>query len=258
MSASEPDRINEVAPDLQGSTATAFDDIYLPGIGVRGALSDDAAESFDFRSNVGETCIRWAALVNNWAIQTVRSVRRIGSRLVVEVTNIGSQTAIKYSSKSLTQVTNWHTRYLPHSGWNLSNALQTAISRFRSATSALALLSPRSKSVTRIRQEIQSRLLRVAQSTSVQIQRADRFRLSPSAFSETVARNLRVTQSFLSTVVVDARSRPRIHASYRVMLRTFVICTPDLPTLRRTAAPLAILLIMVVFVIQQIAVAIKH
>ena len=170
MSASEPDRINEVAPDLQGSTATAFDDIYLPGIGVRGALSDDAAESFDFRSNVGETCIRWAALVNNWAIQTVRSVRRIGSRLVVEVTNIGSQTAIKYSSKSLTQVTNWHTRYLPHSGWNLSNALQTAISRFRSATSALALLSPRSKSVTRIRQEIQSRLLGVAQSTSIQIQ----------------------------------------------------------------------------------------
>ncbi len=116
MSASEPDRINEVAPDLQGSTATAFDDIYLPGIGVRGALSDDAAESFDFRSNVGETCIRWAALVNNWAIQTVRSVRRIGSRLVVEVTNIGSQTAIKYRSKSPTQVTNWHTRYLAHVG----------------------------------------------------------------------------------------------------------------------------------------------
>ena len=257
MSASEPDRINEVAPDLQGSTATAFDDIYLPGIGVRGALSDDAAESFDFRSNVGETCIRWAALVNNWAIQTVRSVRRIGSRLVVEVTNIGSQTAIKYSSKSLTQVTNWRTRYLA-TGWNLSNALQTAISRFRSATSALALLSPRSKSVTRIRQEIQSRLLGVAQSTSIQIQRADRFRLSPSAFSETVARNLRVTQSFLSTVVVDARSRLRVHASYRVMLRAFVIPTPDLPTLRRTAAPLAILLIMVVFVIQQIAVAIKH
>src|ERR1700686_2897228 len=115
MSVPEDDRMNGVASELQGSTATAFDDIYLPGIGVRGALSDDAAESSDFRSNIGETCIRWAALVNGWAIRTVRSVRRIGSRLVVKVTNIdiGSQTGIKYRPKFPTQVTNWHTRYLP-------------------------------------------------------------------------------------------------------------------------------------------------
>ncbi len=254
MSVPEDDRINGVASELQGSTATAFDDIYLPGIGVRGALSNDAAESSDLRSNIGETCTRWAALVNDWAIRTVRSVRRIGSRLVVKVTNIdiGSQTAIKYRRKFPTQVTNWHTRYLPQTEWDLSNALRTAISRFRSATSTLALLPPRSETVTRILQEIRFWFLRVAQS------RTDRFRLTSSAISETAARNLRCAQSFLSNVVVDARNRLRVDASYRVMLRAFVNRTPDLPTLRRTAAPLAILLIMVVFVIQQIAVAIKH
>lgn len=255
MSVPEDDRINGVASELQGSTATAFDDIYLPGIGVRDALSDTASESSDFWSSIGETCIRWAALVNGCAIWTVSGVRRIGSRLVVEMTSIGSQTAIKYRSKFPTQVRNWRIRYLPQTRWDLSNALQTAISRFRSATSAPALLPSRSKTVTRIRQEIQSWLLRVAQSTSIQIQRADRF---PSAISETVARNLGCTQSFLSNVVVNARNRLRVDASYRIMLRAFVIPTPDLPTLRRTAAPLAILLIMVVFVIQQIAVVIKH
>ncbi len=260
MSVPADDRINEVASELQTSTATAFDEIYLPGIGVRGALSDDAAESSNFWSNISETCIRGAALVNVWAIRTVRSVRRIASRLVVKVTNveIGSQTAIKYRPKFPTQVTNWRTRDLPQTGWDLANALQTAINRFRSATGALALLPPRSKTVTRIRQEIHSCLLRVAQSTSIQIQRADRFRPSLSAISETVVRNLRCTQSFLSNVVVDARNRLRVDSSYRVMLRAFVNCTPDLPTLRRAAAPLAIMLIMVVFVIQQIAVAIKQ
>ena len=260
MNAPEDDRINEVASQLQSSTAAAFDDIYVPGIGVRGALSDDAAESSDFRSNIGETCIRWAALVNGRAIRTVRRARRIGSRLAVKVTSIDirNKIAIKYRPKFLTQVTNWHTRYLPQSGWDFSNALQTAISRFRSATSALAFLPQRSKTVTRIRQEIQSCLLRVAQSTGAQIQRAERFRWNSSAISETMARNLRCTHSFLSNVVVDARNRLRVDASYRVMLRAFDNCTPDLPALRRTAAPLAILLIMVVFVIQQIAVAIKH
>jgi hypothetical protein len=237
------DQINEVAPE--GRAASAFDDIYVPGIGVRGALSDDAGESSDFRSNIGETWIRWAALVNGWAIGTVRSVPRIGSRLVVKVTNINirSKAAMKYRSKFPTR--------------HLSNALQAAINGFRSATSALALLPPRSKTITRIRQGIQSCRLRVTQSTT-QILRADRFRLNPSAISATAARNLRRTQSFLSNVVVDARNRLRVDASYSVRLRAFVNCRSDLPALRRTAAPLAILLIMVVFVVQQIAVAVKH
>jgi len=182
------DQINEVAPE--GSTASAFDDIYVPGIGVRGALSDDAAEGSDFRSNIGEAWIRWAGLVNGRAIGTARSVRRIGSRLVVKVTNIDirSKVAVKH----------------------------------------------------------------------IQIQTAERFRGSPSAISETVAQNFRRTRSFLSNVVVDTRNRLRVDASYRVMLRAFVNCRPHLPTLRRTAAPLAILLIMVVFIVQQIAVAVKH
>ena len=51
--------------------------------------------------NISEMCIHRAALVNVWAIRTVSSVRRIRppTRLVVEVTNIGSQTAIEYRSK---------------------------------------------------------------------------------------------------------------------------------------------------------------
>jgi hypothetical protein len=260
MSVPKDDRENGVASELQGSRATAFDDIYVPGIGVRGALSDDAGECSDFRSSIGETCLRGAALVNGWAIRTARNVSRIGSRLAVKVTNIkvGSQTAIKYRPKFPTRVKNRSTRYLAQTGSNLSDAIQTAISRFRSATSALALLLPRRETVTRIRQEIQFWLLRVAQSTSVQIQKANRFRLSRSAISKIETRNLRCTPSFLSSTMVDARNRLRVDARYRVTLRSFASCKLDLSTSRRAAAPLAILLIMVVFVIQQIAVAVKH
>lgn len=260
MSVPEDDRIKEVASEQQGSAATAFDDIYLPGIGVRGALSDDAAEGSDLRSGISETCIRWATVVNSRAARTVRGIRSTGSRLVVKVTDIDirSQTAIKYRPKFPARVTNWYNRSLPQSGRDLSNTLQAAVRRFRSATGALALSPSRSKAVTRIRQEIRSWLVRVAQNISTQIQRANRLRPSPPAMSQTVARNLRGTQSFLSKVAVDARNRLRGHASYRVTRRFFVNCTPDLPSLRRGAAPLAILLIMVVFVIQQIAVAIKH
>jgi len=260
MSLPEDDRIKEVALEQQGSTATAFDDIYLPGIGVRGALSDDAAENSDLRSGVSETCIRWAAVVNGRATRTVRSIHRMGSRLVVKVTDIDirSQTAIKHRPKFPARVTNWYRRSLPQTRRDLSNTLYAAVKRLRSATGALALLPARSKAVTRIRQEIRSWLVGVAQSISTQIQRADRFRPSPSAISQTVVQNLRGTQSFLSKVVINARNRLRLHAGYRVTRRLFINCTPDLSSWRRGAAPLAILLIMVVFEIQQIAVAIKH
>ena len=48
MSLAKDNPLNEMR-ELQSNEAPAFDDIYVPGIGVRGALSDDAAEGSDFQ-----------------------------------------------------------------------------------------------------------------------------------------------------------------------------------------------------------------
>jgi hypothetical protein len=49
MSLAGDDQMNEVARKLDCSEGGALEDIYVPGIGVRDALSDDGEGSSDLR-----------------------------------------------------------------------------------------------------------------------------------------------------------------------------------------------------------------
>ena len=259
MSLAEDDRIKEVG-ELQSATAPAFDDIYVPGIGVRGALSDDAEEGSDFRSRVAQGWGRGAELVYAWVSQTVGNFRRVGSLLAVKITriSIGSQVAISRRPKFLTQLTNWRVRYLPQTERSLSNVVQRAVSKLRDGTRVWALSVPRREAVRQIGQKTRARLLRVSHICCTQIQRVRQFPLPLPPFPEDVARNLRRTSSFLRRAAGNSKARLRINGNYQGMLRTLASAKSDLQTLRRAAAPLAILLAMVVFVIQQIVVVTKR
>jgi hypothetical protein len=259
MSLAEDAQMNEVVRKLQSNETPTFDDIYVPGIGVRGALSDDGAESSDFHSGVGERCARGAAFVNRWAIRTFGNVRRVGSRLTVRLTRINTQRALRYRPKFMTHLTNPHGRDLQQTQRYLFNATQSALSMLRNATrNKLAFSALLTETISRILRKTRSWLQPISWSASVQIHRANEYRLSLPPIAAIVAQNLRLAQSFARGAVVGSRNRLLTAANYKVLLRFAARHKPDLPTLRRAAAPLAILLVMVVFVIQEIVLVIQR
>jgi hypothetical protein len=82
--------------------------------------------------------------------------------------------------------------------------------------------------------------------------------MSLPAVSLDVDRNLRRGQSFLRTAAVSSKNRLLTSTNYKALFRVSASYKPDLPALRRAAAPLAILLVMMVFVIQEVVTALKR
>jgi hypothetical protein len=258
MSLAKHNPLNEMR-ELHSNEAPTFDDIYVPGIGVRGALDDDA-ERFDFRSDVRERFARGAAFVSHWAMRTFGAVRGIRSRLAIQLmkTDTQTQTAATYRSKLLRRLKNSHGPDLQRIKSTLYGA-RNAVNTFRIATKTkLALSPPLAQSVNRSWQGIRPWLLRGTQIINAQIHRANQYRQSLPPIRATLVRNVRGTPSFLRSAVIGTRNRLRADAHYKVLLRVSASYKPDLATLRRAAAPLAILLVMVVFVIQQIVVVIQR
>jgi hypothetical protein len=252
--------MSDVFPELQSDETPGFDDIYVPGIGVRGALSDDDGESSDFGSRVRERCARTAARVNRWAVQTFGNARGVGVRLAVRLnkTCSGTQGAVNHHREFLSRVTNSGARRFEETRRPLFTSVQSAVSRLRVATrNTVAGTAPLNLTIIRGVQKTRSKLLPVAQSISAQIRRANQYRLSLPPISATVARSSRRAQSLLHRAA-SSSNRLRAAANYKTLPRLSVTYKPDLRTLRRAAAPLTILLIMVVFVIQEITTAFKR
>ena len=259
MSLAEDAQMNEVVRKLQSNETPRFDDIYVPGIGVRGALSDDGAESSDFRSGVGERCARGAAFLNRWAMRVFGNVRRVGSRLAVRLTRINTQPAVGYRPKFMAHLTNPHGRDLQQTQRYLFKATQSALSMLRNATrKKLAFSALLTETISRILRKTRSWWQHISRSASAQIHRANQYRLSLPPIAAIVAHNLRPAQSFARGAVVSSRNRLLTDANYKALLRFAVRHKPDVPTLRRATAPLAILLVMVVFVIQEIVLVIRR
>jgi hypothetical protein len=259
MSLAGDDQMNEVARKLDCSEGGALEDIYVPGIGVRDALSDDGEGRSDLGSAVGERCARGAALVSRWAIRTFGNVRRFGSRLAVSVTKINIRLALRYRLKSLAQLTNSRSRDLQPTQRRFPNSMRSAVSTFRGATrKKTAFFVPPIETMNRISQNARSRLLRVAEIVRAQGRRAGKYRMSLPAVSLGVDRNLRRGQSFLRTAAISSKNRLLTSTNYKALFRVSASYKPDLPALRRAAAPLAILLVMMVFVIQEVVTALKR
>jgi hypothetical protein len=257
----EEEPTNEIVPERQSSDTSAFDDIYVPGIGVRGALGDDGPESFQCWSSIREGCSRGAAFVSRSTIQTFGNVRRTRSRLAVKLTRIGIeiQTVIGHRRKFLVHLRNCAGRDLRKTQKRLTNTGQNTVRNLRSASNnKLSLSQPVTECVARVLQGTRFRLLRVAETTKAQIHGASKYRLSLPPIPVTVLRNSHRTHSLLVTIMVGARNRLRAAAHYNPRLWISANYKLDLTRLRRAASALAVLLVMLVFVIQEIVMVVKH
>jgi hypothetical protein len=252
--------MNEAVPKLHSDETPAFDDIYVPGIGVRGALSDDGGESSDFRSGVGQRFAGGAASVNRWAVRTFGNVRRVGVRVAVRLKRTGSeaQIAITHQRKLLSQLTNAGDRHFRRTRRRLFDAVPRAGSGLRGAIKKTVVYTgPLSATIIRVLQKMRSRSLRIAHISSGQIHGTNKYRLSLLPISAAAGRSLRRTRSFLFRMA-GSSNRFLAAANYKALLRVPSSYKPDLPTLRRAAAPLTILLVMMVFLIQEIVMVIKR
>jgi len=246
--------MNEV-PKLGGDGTPAYDDIYVPGIGVRDALSDDAEKS-DFRLRFGDRVSGGVALVSRWAIGIFGNVRRVRVRLAVRLKRTASEmrTAIARQGNFLSHLIHSGDQLFEQTRKRLFNLVLSAVSRLRGAIkNAVASTARLTENTIRALQKTQLRL-RIAQIRSLWIDRANQYRLNLRPVP--LAGNLRWGRPALFRAVGSAHRLAA--ANYQGLLRVSTCRKPDLQTLRRAAAPLTITLVMVVFVIQEIVTILKH
>jgi hypothetical protein len=253
---------NEVGPgqnnkEQNNQETPAFDDIYVPGIGVRAALDDDGPAAPGFLSELAVRRIRAAAFLNRQAIWTIENVRGARTRLASTLRTVGAEirTAARrprfqgrLTSASGRTLKRIHSRFL--------NAAGKADARFRTTTHKLSVSTELAARAASQKLRIAgARSLRVMRSASVPVHRSSKYKLSlPSIppLPAAIGQNLRRAQSSVRSVLAVAVNRLRPAADYKVV-RLYATCSLDPPRLRRAVLPLAVLAVIVMFAIEQIA-----
>jgi len=255
----EDGRPNEIGEQQSNKQTPTIDDIYVPGIGVRAALDDDGPAAAGFMSELAQRRIRAAAFLNRRAIRTIENVWGFRTRLASTRRTAGAQirTAARHlrfrerlksaSGRTLRQV---HGRLL--------NAAVKADARLRATTRKLLISTElTTSSASRKLRIVGAGSLRVMRSGNIPIHRSGKYKLSlPSLppLPTAIARNLRWAQSFLRSALAGAGDRLRSVADNKV-LEAYRL---DPLRLRRAVPPLAVLAVIVMFVIEEIATVVRR
>ena len=251
---------NEAGKEQSGNDPT-FDDIYVPGIGVRAALDDDSPAGPGFLSEVARRRARAAAFLSRGAIRIVENV--FGIRTRVASTLRSARTEIRTaagrprfrgrltsaSRRTLRQI---HSRFL--------NAAGKVDARLRTTRSLLISTETATVAASRKLRIVAARSLWVMRSASVSLRRGSNYQLHLPSIPSTAAvgRNLRRAQSSLRCALAGAGTRLRRVADYKVPPRFYAIYKLDRLKLRRAVPPLAVLAAIVMFVIEEIATVVRR
>ena len=256
---------NEIGQERQeqrSQTSPTFDDIYVPGIGVRAALDDDDRPAkLDLLPRIGERSVRAAEFMYLWAVRTTGSLKNVGFRLATGLKASGAEilAAMAQPPKPLLRMTKATFWGLRTAHGCLSNATGGASAGFRKACGRMSTSAQlAANAVTRGVQAIEAWWLQLMRSAPVQ--RARRYRLSLPPIPPIVAsarRSLRRAQSSLRSTVIGVRNRQRPSAN-RVRLRIHPAYKSDFVMLRRATPALAVLLVIVMFVIQEVMTVVKR
>ena len=279
----EDGRPDEAGKEQSCNESPTFDDIYVPGIGVRAALDDDSPAGPGFLSEVAQRRIRAAAFLNRQALGIVENVLGVRTRLASTLrsasTQIRSATAAQRarfrgprfrgprfrgpsfrghltsaSRRTLQQI---HSRFL--------NAAGKVDARLRTTTRKLSVSTELATSAaSRKLRIVGARSLLVMRRVRVPVRRGSKYRLHLPSVPPTVAigRNLRRAHSSLRCAVAGAGTRLRpmadYVADYKMPLRFHETYRLDRLRLRRAVPPLAVLAVIVMFVIEEIATVVRH
>jgi hypothetical protein len=287
----------EHPPEIFESRSSNLDDIFVPGVGVRAALGDDDPEPSRFWPRMAATCTQAKTILRRSGIRTYGGICRSGSRLGVVFASARNQvkayhpawpTRLKQSGAVHFHQARQHAdtgawaavlklRNATAAGWARSKPFATsAAQRIRRAPSGLhrahqhlgigarvAVVKLRNSAAkgwirskpfaigTAQRARIlHSRLQQVLQLTRARIQ-AD---LSRSLRTSVPLARRRIQSWFERGLNIASR---KLRAAGVDRLR-YGVRIPDWRGLRRALPALAVLVAMVVFVIQRIALAVRR
>ncbi len=259
----EDGRLNEVGTEQSNKETPTFDDIYVPGIGVRAALDADGSVGPGFLSEVAQRGIRAAAFLNRRAIRTIENVCGVGTRLASTLRTAGAEirTAAR-RPRFRGHLTSSPPRTLKQIHSRLLNAARKADARLRSTTRKLSVSTELATNVAgRKLRIVGARSLRVMRSASVPVHRASQYQLrlpSIPPLPAAIGRNLRRVQSSLRSALAGTGNRLRSVAVDKLPSRFYANYRLDSLSLRRAVPPLAVLAVIVMFVIEEIATMVRR
>ena len=252
------DMPNEEVSAQQNRDNSEFDDIHVPGLGVRGALADDgpqpsrvwsrARDAYSRRSEfLGQWTSRTAS-VGQWTSRTAKDVRLAGSRQVVKLTKIGNECKVAVIDGRKFAGTMASSARVRFQTMHVRLAAGTHIAALKLRGEVKHRLAP---SFARSLRESRARFLRVAQTASVHIDRA-RTQRWPRILGE-LRRHSGRAKVFLAgkADLLEARVRRPVVAQFNS--RRSRNLHLDLATWRRASPALAALLVIAAFVFQLIA-----
>jgi hypothetical protein len=249
---------NEGGKEQSSKETPTFDDIYVPGIGVRAALDDDRPTGPGFLSGVAERRIRAVAFLNRRAIRTIENVRGVGIRVANTLRTATAEVrAAAQRPRFRGLLTTAACRTLKQLGSGLLNASGKAhaeLGKLSVSTTLAGSAAVRKLCIVGIRS------LRFTRSASVPVHWGIKYKLNlPSIplLSGAIGRNLRRAQSSLRSAVADADNRLR-PVNYKVLPRFYASCKLDPQWLLRAVPPLAVLAVIVMFMIEQIATVVRR
>ncbi len=131
----EEEATRQVNPELSNDNP-GIDDIYVPGLGVRGALSDDDTPRSSFSwARVSEGCTRSRATLHRATSVAVGGLRNARFRVVRRASGIASniKAAIAYRPKFPGSLVNSQSSGFNRARTNVNQGVRAAASKLRSA-----------------------------------------------------------------------------------------------------------------------------
>lgn len=246
-----------IAPQPEGAADPTpnLDDIFVPGLGVRGALDDDAPHRPPFLPSFMNHCTRVAVFVRRSqgvSCNHLRNIVRrsafawsIGTRQIQRNHQVNFSTRAGSAAGTLKKIPK-----------QLAGDVRSfAITLGSSTRKWTIVLPPMSSSTLRAVSQLRVRLHRARQIAQVQITSFRNLRVPLAQAAAKVARVRRSTSLFRQSCAVAWAKHFR---ACKVAGHNYGFQKPTLAKLRRAAPAFGILLVVVVFMIQQFVMAAKR
>jgi hypothetical protein len=242
-------------PEGEANPSANLDDIFVPGLGVRGALDDDVPHRPWFLPSFMNHCTRMAAFVRRSQEVSRNHLHNIASRSAFAwsngtrqiQSNLQANVSARASSVAVT---------LKRIPMQVAGDIRVVATAVRSSTRKWTIvLLPMNTATFKVGQQLRVRLLRARQTARVQLRSFTNLRLPLPQAAAKVARVGHRASLFRQSCATICAKQLR---ACKVVVDNYGFQKPSLTKLRRAAPAFGILLVVVVFVIQQFVMAAKR
>jgi hypothetical protein len=248
---------NQVVADLQDPVNPTLDDVFVPGIGVRSALADDSPPTRHFSLQIREACARGKTVAKSSAARIIGKLRDAKFQDTRTQLSPAIKMLASYRPTFPAGPTNSVRHDLRNTRDHLANYGRQAVTRIRIATRNTSINPHAREAIWRALTATPSWLLRVRQIAQDQIRRDKRRGFTPTLMPAALVRSRHWVEAILRSSAVWVQSL-REAVRYPNHFRISIDHKRAQVVLRRAAPALGMMLLILVFMIQEIVVAMRR